>query len=278
MEKLSIGKMARMNQVSVQTLRLYDQMGLLKPVEINAESGYRYYDVRQSARLDMIHYMKSTGMTLKEIREVFERRDLKLLDHVLHRHLEDIEKEISELCQKKKAVKRMMDSYDRYLKSPGDGIITLEYITERKIYACRTDVNFYEYGIEAYENILKALKKEMIRQGISEYYYYNAGTTIAKENFLAGKCVSDEIFVFVDQECKKDCLRQIPVNMYACIYCDDFDKEQEYILRLADYIRANNMDAAGDYICEVLTELPVTRSDKRDMFLRLQVPVSFDQK
>lgn len=28
---LSIGKMAEMNQVTVPTLRLYDQLGLLKP-------------------------------------------------------------------------------------------------------------------------------------------------------------------------------------------------------------------------------------------------------
>ena len=277
MEKLSIGKMARLNQVSVQTLRLYDEMEILRPVEVNEETGYRYYDVRQSARLDMIHYMKSTGMTLKEIREVFKRGDLRLLDQVLHQHLGDIDKEIEKLCQKKKAVKRMMDCYDRYLKSPGDGMITLEYIEERKIYACHTDVNFYEYGIESYENILKVLKKEMIRQGIPEYYYYNAGTTIARENFLKENYVSDKIFVFIDQECKKDCFKTIPVSMFACIYCDDFDKETEYIQRLAGYIREHDMQVAGDYICEVLAELPVLSSDKRGMFLRLQVPVAFGE-
>ena len=52
----------------------------------------------------------------------------------------------------------MICSYDRYLKSPPDGVMTLEYIEERKIYSHMTTINFYEEGIEAYENILLQLK------------------------------------------------------------------------------------------------------------------------
>ena len=35
----------------------------------DAENGYRYYDIRQSAQLDMIQHMKALGMSLKDIRE-----------------------------------------------------------------------------------------------------------------------------------------------------------------------------------------------------------------
>ena len=31
----------------------------------DAENGYRYYDIRQSAQLDMIQRMKALGMSLK---------------------------------------------------------------------------------------------------------------------------------------------------------------------------------------------------------------------
>ena len=54
---LSIGKMAEANRVSIATLRLYDNMGLLKPVYTDPDSGYRYYDIRQTSRLDIIRYM-----------------------------------------------------------------------------------------------------------------------------------------------------------------------------------------------------------------------------
>ena len=51
-----------MNQTTVTTLRLYDSMGLLKPCYIDKNSHYRYYDIKQNARFDMIQYMKELGM------------------------------------------------------------------------------------------------------------------------------------------------------------------------------------------------------------------------
>ena len=38
----SIGEIAKMFDISTQTLRLYDRIDLLKPTFINKESGYRY--------------------------------------------------------------------------------------------------------------------------------------------------------------------------------------------------------------------------------------------
>ena len=142
MPKLSIGQMAKMNQVSVQTLRLYDKMGLLQPAYINQETGYRYYDMKQNATLDMIQYMKGAGLTLKEISDVFEHKDYSLLNTTLQNHLNDIEEQIEALHLKRKAIQRMISSYDRYLKSPPDGVLTLEYIEERKIYSHMTSINF----------------------------------------------------------------------------------------------------------------------------------------
>ena len=43
---IPIGKMATANKVTIATLRLYDQMGLLKPAFIDPDSGYRYYTIQ----------------------------------------------------------------------------------------------------------------------------------------------------------------------------------------------------------------------------------------
>ena len=66
-KRLTVGEMARLNHISEQTLRLYDREGLFSPVHRDERTGYRYYDIRQSAQLDMIRYMKALGMPLKEI-------------------------------------------------------------------------------------------------------------------------------------------------------------------------------------------------------------------
>lgn len=278
MEKLSIGKMAKLNQVSVQALRLYDEMNILNPIDVNEDTGYRYYDVKQSAQLDMIKYMKNTGMSLKEIRDIFHNRDLQKLNQILHNQLLEIDVQINELNMQKKAVKKMIDSYNRYITSPSDKTITLEYIEERKLYMHETNINFYDLGLEAYENVLKDMKNEMQKKGISDIYYYNAGTTIYKEDFIKSNYVSHQSFVFIDQDYENESITSLPASMYACIYCDSYEKELQYIPLLYDYILNNDMNITGDYLCEVLTELPITASNKREMFLRLQVPINFVKK
>ena len=42
MEILTIGKMAKLNGISEQTLRLYDKIGLVVPCNINKNTSYRY--------------------------------------------------------------------------------------------------------------------------------------------------------------------------------------------------------------------------------------------
>ena len=84
-ELLSIGKMAQMNHLTVATLRLYDRLGLLHPQYTDPDTGYRYYDIRQNARLDMIAYMKELGMSLAEIGDILAREDITLIEEVLLR-------------------------------------------------------------------------------------------------------------------------------------------------------------------------------------------------
>ena len=71
---LPIGKMAKLNRISIATLRLYDEKGLLHPRYVDPQTGYRYYAMEQNARLDMIAYMKELGMSLAEIAQALEKR------------------------------------------------------------------------------------------------------------------------------------------------------------------------------------------------------------
>ncbi len=55
------------SQVSVKTLRYYDEMGLLKPVEVDRFTGYRYYSLEQLPNLYRILALKDLGFSLEEI-------------------------------------------------------------------------------------------------------------------------------------------------------------------------------------------------------------------
>ena len=276
---LSIGKMAEMNQVTVPTLRLYDQLGLLKPRHVDGQTGYRYYDINQNARLDMIAYMKELGMSLKEIQGVLEAEDIALIEQILARKNEQIHEQMRALRLRHNAVERAIASIERYRKSPATGTIALEYIDRRYVWGIPCPENFYEKDIASYEQALMDLRRALLKKNCPQIHSYNTGTSITKENFVQGRLVADRVFIFTDQQAQACGLTASVVDsgMYACIYLDHYDDEIACAGKLLAFCRNNGYRVAGDYLCEVLTEFNVFDGDQRSMFLLLQVPVDFSR-
>src|SRR6187401_3506312 len=68
--RLRIGEFARLGYVSVSALRFYDDAGLLKPAELDAWTGYRYYSYDQLGMLHRLLALKDLGLSLEEIRQL----------------------------------------------------------------------------------------------------------------------------------------------------------------------------------------------------------------
>jgi len=62
-----IGTVARLAGISVRTLRYYDEIGLLRPVWTDPNSGYRWYEPEQLRRLHRIVALRDMGVRLVEI-------------------------------------------------------------------------------------------------------------------------------------------------------------------------------------------------------------------
>ena len=71
MASYAIGELARHADVSVQTLRHYDKLGLLKPAE-TSDAGYRRYSDTERARLELIRTLRSVGFDLATIGDLLE--------------------------------------------------------------------------------------------------------------------------------------------------------------------------------------------------------------
>jgi len=70
---IKIGDFSKLSLLSVKTLRYYDEMGLLKPVQVDRFTGYRYYSASQLPRLNRILALKEMGLTLEHIRMLLEK-------------------------------------------------------------------------------------------------------------------------------------------------------------------------------------------------------------
>ena len=54
---LKIGVFSKMMQLTVKTIRHYEQKGLLLPSEVDKWTGYRYYSIEQMQRLNTIRHL-----------------------------------------------------------------------------------------------------------------------------------------------------------------------------------------------------------------------------
>ncbi len=275
MDKLSIGEMAAINRVSVQALRLYDRMGLLKPqfIDINR---YRYYDIKQSARLDMIQSLQLLGMSLRQIKEQLDKQDVSVVQGLLEMQKDRLDEQIAQLRATRKSVERTLINYRRYHSAPGDGMIFTEFMPERKIYCYDSRINFYDFGLETYEYILRELKTHIALNELPMAYFCNVGTILRQERLARREFISTEVFIFVDDDfqCSSN-IEVLPSRTYLCISCDNFHKEKSYAERLLAYAAEKDLAFDGDYICEVVTDLPVFVGNERSMFIKLQIPIKF---
>lgn len=78
-ELMLIGEIADFFGVSRKAMRLYEKKGIIKPVEVDAENGYRYYSAEQVQQLNALLELKAMGFSLDEIKKVIDGKTTKEL-------------------------------------------------------------------------------------------------------------------------------------------------------------------------------------------------------
>lgn len=79
----SIGEVSKLFHISVSSLRHYENVGLLHPEYISADTGYRYYGTEQFEVLNTIRYLRALDMPLTEIEDFLKKRDISNIEEKL---------------------------------------------------------------------------------------------------------------------------------------------------------------------------------------------------
>jgi DNA-binding transcriptional MerR regulator len=279
MQRLTVGQMAKINGVSAQALRLYDRIGLLKPASLDEKTGYRYYDIRQSTSLDIIQYMKSLGISLKEIKAQLEEHDIDITTSRLHERIAEIEEQTVALRVTKNAVKNMIRSLEAYKAISEQGIIVVEEIPERMIHSYNISENFYVKGPAYYEMVLREMKNDLLLKKLPISYFCNVGSIIEKERFIKHDYVSTKIFIWADEFSSSILPADvIPAASFLCIYFEGFSNEKRFREALTERIESSDLTVTGDFICETIAEFPVYRKAERNTIIKLQIPFKKNSK
>lgn len=71
-ELMLIGEIAEFFGVSRKAIRLYEKKGIIRPVQVDTQNGYRYYSAEQVQQLNALLELKALGFSLDEIKTVID--------------------------------------------------------------------------------------------------------------------------------------------------------------------------------------------------------------
>lgn len=133
---LSIGRFSKMTRLSVKALRLYDEIGLLRPARVDPSTSYRYYEAGQANRAETVRILRSLDLPLEAIRAVLAAAPSDAQALLLrHRQL---------LSERLAAHQRMLVYIDQLIAKPETLMtydIKLENVDAKRILAVKKHTN-----------------------------------------------------------------------------------------------------------------------------------------
>ena len=91
---LKIGEVSKLCNISIKTLRFYEDEKLIKPVEVDRFTGYRHYDEKNVEEIFKIQFLKEMGFSLKEIRN-FDENSFKEKKADLKKQIKALKEKVS---------------------------------------------------------------------------------------------------------------------------------------------------------------------------------------
>jgi len=195
-----IGEFSRIASVTIETLRHYDGLGLLKPARVDPFTGYRYYTAKQLEPLNRIIALKEVGFSLKEIERIL--RDNPTTDEfrgMLKAQLALAESAIETAQMRRERILARLNHLD--LEEGASAYeVTLKSVDALTVAAIRDTVPAIEQVAQWWEEMLNTIAGWMIASnlpfGFAMTLYHNEGYT--REN-IDTECA----FTIRDTECSE---------------------------------------------------------------------------
>ena len=264
-----IGEVAKMYRISMGTLRHYEQAGLLQPEHVDAETGYRYYSVRQLEVLNTIRYLRVLDIPLKQIQEFLQNRDV----HVIE---EKLEQQKAIITQKQRELERISRKIDHRLTQIRDAVHSeLDVIRLSKIPASRLVWIRDSLRLHSYLDLERSIRRLQGSQKESVIFLGKVGVGISKERLHAGEFQKYEmVFLLLDQEDDYDGNVEVLPEM-PCVsvrFRGSHSEAPAYYAKLMTYLREHQLEAAGFSREITLIDNGIT-NDTEKFVTEIRIPV-----
>ena len=270
---LTIGQMGKLNNLSVQTLRHYEKVGLLNPSYINKETGYRYYSMKDFNTIDLIKQCKAMGLSLEEIKEVTNNyTSLESIVEILGNQKKLISLKIKELENIKNKVESLENKIDFSLQR-GINEIFIKHNEERKF----IQYNFKDRFSDEFEINLRKILLEVERD------YENINAEIAftisyeeAEKYGRAECKNVMINLGENMSYKNERIISMEKGNYLTMFFDDTYRDSgKYYKKILEYIKSNNIKTVGNFN-EIYIMTRVGRDGKEKSLGQIEIKIDLE--
>lgn len=266
-EKFSIGELARLFDISTDTLRHYDKLGLLKP-DTHTDAGYRFYSLRSFFKLSRILFFKQLDISLEDIRAYMRHKNKQLLTELLLKKHSEITARIQKLTNLQYKIDEKLGLLEEGTKALE--VMRIKTLDERV--GVFIDVNAMEdEGAikEAFKRVEKYLKTS---SWLIEGQIY---TSVSKDNLNRRHFTNYRYFIEVVTLQPDVCplLTTLAASQYAClVFNGPYSEMSNQYSRLIQWIDQNGYAVAGDSIEKNIVDYDFADSEA-EYISEIQIPV-----
>lgn len=158
---LKIGEFSKLTNISVRMLHYYDEVGLLKPIQTDSFTGYRFYSVSQIPTLQKIIMLRDLHFQISEIQSALNDWSKETLIQKMKLKIKEKEEIIKQEQQQIKQIERTIESIDNEQLHIHYNVILRE-IPEQRVVSLRHVIpHYHDEGI-LWSQLLSYIKSEHI--------------------------------------------------------------------------------------------------------------------
>lgn len=268
--RFSIGEMSRLMNVPIKTLRYYDEIGLFKPVEVNRDTGYRYYSTEQFEQLDIIKYLRLLGAPLAEIAAHFTQLRVENFLQLLKRQEKTIDEKIRELQQTRQKFGSRIAELEQALQGTEVGIPVIKRYPARRIIRLQASVRRGP-GLEM---MIRKLEK-LIGGTHSPIFIGKVGFTVSADNLLQENFQEySSVFILMEESMAESSLSAIlPAGEYACLlFQGSHNDSTEPYRQLLSFVARQGRRLHGEAVERAIVDEFIS-GDSNRYLTEIQLPV-----
>lgn len=270
---LNITELAKLRNITTETLRHYDRIGLFKPEYVDPMNNRRYYTSDQFEILGTIRELRQLGMSLDDIKNYFDDRNLDKSAEILAHQYELLKKEIEEKKLLEKLLRRKLAFVKEIRKLDPDFTPCIKHFDERKMISFN---KMYTDGRQLVHSMTE-LERYLVQKApvlASDRMGFYTSVNIFEKSYSNEYPVAPMILCSNAEAAKIETqINSIPGGDYACIYYHGAARvpEEQYDL-MKSFISENHLEICGNIYVQYIIDVTLTsRIDEK--LIELQIPV-----